>query len=253
MVIFQQLQQYANSSSSKALLLGDPTFPSFFTYRRGRDRIKLFQQLFSSYSELALTNPTDRPVAISGLIDRLSETFQMTATHGIFDGYVHRSLIWYRCVKEKTRPISYPANQRVSSWSWMAFAGKISYMDIKYYNVEWNQSVQLKNGQLSAEVRELQPLRCQRRGDGLFGIRKVKGKGKRGWWNIDCIERAAKPRLACIIVGRSKDLDTDQAYYVLIVDAKDLHTHKTVERVGIGFVPGDCISFDIEAVPATVL
>jgi hypothetical protein len=82
----------------------------------------------------------------------------------------------------------------------------------------------------------------------------VEGKGTEGFWNIDCVERATKPELAYVIIGRSKDTEeSDQIYHVLIVDANNLHSHKTVERVGIGSVPGDCISFEDEAIPATVL
>jgi D-mannonate dehydratase len=65
-------------------LLGDPQFPEFISDKGHRARTVLFRSLFETYSKLALTNLTDRSVAISGLESRFASTFHTEGRYDIF-------------------------------------------------------------------------------------------------------------------------------------------------------------------------
>lgn len=56
----------------------------------------------------------DRPVAISGLENRLLRTFDTDGGYGILEYYLHRSLLWKRLEKTLVR-IDSPRCQRIPS------------------------------------------------------------------------------------------------------------------------------------------
>ncbi|KAI1739748.1 hypothetical protein F4680DRAFT_448744 [Xylaria scruposa] len=67
--------------------LGDHDFPNLGLQYFKDERIQLIQYLYMRYSELNLTNDTDRPAAISGLQKRLGRTFKSGADYGIIWKY----------------------------------------------------------------------------------------------------------------------------------------------------------------------
>ncbi|KAF2183605.1 HET-domain-containing protein, partial [Zopfia rhizophila CBS 207.26] len=123
--------------NSKSLFLSDLKFPETLKKRSGPAKIRLFQSLFKRYSRLGLTKSTDRSVAISGLEKRLADTFGKPGRHGVFESYLHRSLLWERSEDTRMKRILYATDRRVPSWSWMAYEGPIEYMDIPFRRVEW--------------------------------------------------------------------------------------------------------------------
>ncbi|KAK2599937.1 hypothetical protein QQS21_005321 [Conoideocrella luteorostrata] len=137
--------------NSKALFLGDPDFPESVRWRRYEDQVSLFQFLCSRYSALGLSVRTDRAVAISGLQERVAGVFASVARYGVFEKYLHRSLLWQRSARAELEPISYQ-NNSVPSWSWMAYHGKIEYMHIPFGDVEWVQDIRFMERTLTAEV-----------------------------------------------------------------------------------------------------
>ncbi|GAW14723.1 hypothetical protein ANO14919_041260 [Xylariales sp. No.14919] len=113
------------------------------THESGVNQPPLFQQ----YSSLLFTNPTDRPIAVSGIQRRLLEAFGTRGGYGVFDedvktgqlGLLRRSLLWHRAVdregNSRLSRIEFSAAERpdsaapvVPSWSWMAYTGEISFL-----------------------------------------------------------------------------------------------------------------------------
>ncbi len=84
------------TQSSKATFLGDANFSVSAQkyYRDGRQT--LVQELHERYTKLAFSRPTDRPIAILGLQERLSRVFQTQAAYGFFAAYFGRGLLWRR-------------------------------------------------------------------------------------------------------------------------------------------------------------
>lgn len=140
--------------SSKSLFLSDPKFPETLKDRSESARIDLFQTLFARYSRLGITKSTDRSVAISGLEKRLADTFRTQSMHGVFEKYLHRSLLWKRSEDTRMKQILYATDKRIPSWSWMAYEGPIKYVPIPFGRVEWHKAVQLRGDVLEAWVTE---------------------------------------------------------------------------------------------------
>ncbi|KAK1850835.1 hypothetical protein CCHR01_06492 [Colletotrichum chrysophilum] len=125
----------------KAAFLGDSDFPKSALGLFKGARILLFQALYETYSALEFTNITDRSIAIKGLEGRLVNTFSTKGGFGVFEGYLHRSLLWQRRGETALAPITYPAKRHVPTWSWMAYTGGICYMEAMFDHVDWTNDV----------------------------------------------------------------------------------------------------------------
>lgn len=144
--------------SQKSEVLGDASFPNFISKKGSRSKITLFRDLFEKYSKLKLSFLTDKSVAIFGLEKRLVESFCTEGKHGILQCYLHRSILWHRSGKRMKR-IDYPSDKKVPTWSWMAYEGGISYMEIEFSQVGWSNAVQWSSSEpdrLKAPVWEFQ-------------------------------------------------------------------------------------------------
>ncbi|KAH7304597.1 heterokaryon incompatibility protein-domain-containing protein [Stachybotrys elegans] len=216
--------------NSKALFLGDPKFPKALASRPDTVKIELFQSLFTRYSQLGLTYPTDRPIAISALQKQLADTFKTEGKHGVFESLLHRSLLWQRSGPTRLERIFDKTDRRVPSWSWMAYNGGIEYMEIKSDQVEWNEGVKLVGDKLSAQVRTLRTTRT-------YHASK--------WLTYDEGDSMNVRRLRCVITGRTRSGFTgEQRYYVLVTVPRRLEGLRIFERVGVGAVPERSISFE---------
>jgi hypothetical protein len=132
-------------------LLGDSSFPDSVESRSNQNRVYLLQSIFKTYTKLAFTNLTDRSVAISGLESRFARAFGTEGSYGIFQRYLHRSTLWQRS-GDKMKRIKPPPDLpewKVPSWSWMAYEGEISYMDIPFEEVEWSDAIRRSNKSVS--------------------------------------------------------------------------------------------------------
>ncbi|KAJ8063415.1 hypothetical protein OCU04_008635 [Sclerotinia nivalis] len=99
----------------------DPEFPKSIKDRSIRTQIELFQTLFMEYSGLNLTNETDRPVAINSLAVELGEALETNVRYGIFERYLHESLLWRRSQKISNKRIPFETDKTPPSWSWIAY------------------------------------------------------------------------------------------------------------------------------------
>jgi hypothetical protein len=118
----------------------DPGFPQRLLRAGNKRTIDFIQFLSTEYSRRGLTEKTDRCTAMSGLESRISQAKDCETRFGIFESFLHRSLLWQRTEERDTDRISYK-NQIVPSWSWMAYNGSIDFTDIPFGRVEWVRSL----------------------------------------------------------------------------------------------------------------
>ena len=106
--------------------MSDPDFPTNLPKLISTKQYALVTGLYEQYTTFGITRPSDRPVAISGLQQRLATRLQVHARHGTFDrdGWRHRTLLWHR-------PRSEQSMQRLGgsmpTWSWLAHSGVVSF------------------------------------------------------------------------------------------------------------------------------
>ena len=205
-------------------------------------RIELFQDLYERYSRLALSFPSDRPIAIKGLEARLVDTFSTGGGFGVFDIYLHRCLLWQRAGDTLKRIVSLRGGSPVPSWSWMAYDGPIRYMAIPFGQALWKDDIIspfAKNGPLDV-LKD-----SKRRGESItelfapvWDIGNVEG----GEMILDDPSRPFAQPLQCVVVGKSKTeaINGRQAHYILIVHA----VGEVYERVGVGILDRRHISLD---------
>lgn len=123
--------------------LGDSQFPQGALRLDKTLKQTLFSNIFARYSSLALTVPSDRPIAISGLQDRMASFYQTKFTYGIAQSFLGESLLWKRLGREPMKPICFPSSSPdVPSWSWMAYTGRICYGNPPK-NHTWCQNIRI--------------------------------------------------------------------------------------------------------------
>lgn len=236
--------------NSKALFLGDANFPKSLNLRSSQDHIQLFQSLFTTYSQLGITKSTDKPVAISGLEQRLASTFGTRCSYGVFEKYLHRSLLWQRSGSTRMNQIPYPNDTDVPSWSWMAYDGKIEYLEIDSGQVGWNEGVRLCDNMLQAQVRPFHSYEVERNINGSYLIVDKKGNGESGWLKYDRRRRIHLRKHRCVVIGREESgsrgllslSNVRWDYYVLVV-RPICSEGRRFKRAGVGCISSGCILF----------
>lgn len=236
-----------NMQNQTTQFLSDPEFPKLVLGHFERNKIRLFSWLFREYSNFGLTVPTDRSVAISGLVHRLADTFKTPCRYGIYKKYLHRCLLWQRS-GERLKRISYPADRRVPSWSWMAYDGRISYLDVDWEKVEWNTAVDVPFGApgsdedvLNAPAREISLHDADEEGD---AEKEKAAQRRRLILDEDDMTNMIADNiqtLRFVVMGRQTDGDdVQEEHYVLFIKPSRNGTFQDYERVGVGvLIRGD--------------
>ncbi|KAG7046366.1 HET-domain-containing protein [Colletotrichum scovillei] len=228
----------------KASFLGDSDFPhSIDTYVRGM-KIELYQDLYQKYSGLALSSIGDRPVAIRGLEARLIRTFGTVGSHGVFDIFFHRCLLWKKANHSLDRIDSeLLRGVHVPSWSWMAYAGEIKYLNVPFNKYSWDADIISPFSNWSSQSmkeRSENEAACEIKAP-VWDFRDA-GSLK---LELDNPDRGLS-NLKCVIVARKKDLqgDPQQSHYVIVVHSVAIDGLCGVyERVGVAEVRGEQIAF----------
>ncbi|KAI0121047.1 heterokaryon incompatibility protein-domain-containing protein [Xylariales sp. AK1849] len=102
-----------NIGSNKYYQL-DAQFPHRLGYSGFGSTMEFLQSLIEDYSGRGVTNNTDRPVAIAGLMSRTAKALLCRIHYGIIEWYLHRNLLWRRVSGQRTRKIEY--EQFMPSW-----------------------------------------------------------------------------------------------------------------------------------------
>ncbi|KAG6354470.1 hypothetical protein INS49_004487 [Diaporthe citri] len=252
-----------------ASFLGDPNFPTVAMKANQGGKIRLCQDLYARYSRLGFSHYEDRPVAIAGLEKRLISSLGLRGGFGMLDdngpGLLRRSLLWRRAQDvESLDLITFNSTSDTSSkaappptWSWMAYKGAIEYLDLPFYQVEWETKDIISpwatnalgtwsySGDISAEPRGLRVIARS------FDA-EVAAIDDTSDLIIDTPSSTPFPgsALKCVILGRLRSESEEAAggrrHFVMLVkptgsEAKGSYIYL---RAGVGFMPGSLIHFD---------
>ncbi len=237
--------------SRKASFLGDPNFPrSVDQFAKGL-RIEIFQDLYERYSRLALSYPSDRPIAIRGLESRLINTFGTRGGVGIFDIYLHRSLLWQRA-GDTLKSITSFRDAPVPSWSWMAYDGPVRYLTVPFGEVTWSENI---ISPFSKDSSRNAVVSGAFRGDKVIATSPLELEAP--VWNLldaesgqrimDDPGRAFDQPIQCVVLGKSKmpPVDESQVHWVLLVHPRKVADNVALyERAGVGVLRKRHIAFD---------
>jgi hypothetical protein len=209
-------------------------------------RIELFQSLYKRYSNLSLSFDKDRPVAIRGLEKRLIQTLKTAGGYGVFYCYLHRCLLWQNAGDPLKRIESFH-DEKIPSWSWMAYTGGIEYMNVPFGEVLWTEDIQ-------------SPFRVREEAKVMDDEirRKPAEIVARAWRLVDCTaeglvlddtSRDFEGSMRCVVLGTEKEAVTNRPmkHYVLIVSAVSNEEVDLYERVGVGVLEEAQIARDVPA------
>jgi hypothetical protein len=239
------------SSFRRKYFMLDPNFPERLLEAGNERTIEFIQFLSTAYSKRGLTEKTDRCAAISGLESRIAQAKNCETRFGIFQSFLHRSLLWQRSEERNTDRIDYKA-QIVPSWSWMAYSGSIQFMDITFGGVEWVRSLRFNKRYkyrrfnkkwkpaLVTDISSFQGCNPERKGTG-YPILDLDGTERgRIQYDIETHEHLNAER--CVVVGRdSRESDAGKRkYYILVVRSTGVENEYT--RVGVGWILSDYVA-----------
>jgi hypothetical protein len=230
------------SSFRKKYFMLDPNFPERLLKVGNQRTIEFIQFLSTEYSKRGLTEKTDRCAAISGLESRIAQAKKCETRFGIFQSFLHRSLLWQRLEERDTDRIDY-GDQIVPSWSWMAYNGSVEFMDIPFGKVEWVRGLRFDKKRKRALVTDISSLRkChhERRGAG-YAILDLDGV-KKGWIQYDMETHERLNAEGYVVVGRDshKSDAGKRNYYILVVRLTGMENRYT--RVGAGCILSDYVA-----------
>ncbi|KAI0543891.1 hypothetical protein F4679DRAFT_592228 [Xylaria curta] len=231
----ETLAQMRNVQSQ---FLGDPDFPRLALAYFKNERIRLIQHLYTLYCALKFTKASDRSVAISGLLRRLSRAFQTRIDYGIFWKFFERLILWRARAGGSLSRIEYASDNFVPSWSWMAYSGEIEYPDVPFGKVKW-----------TGDLRNPFPIEPQ---DGICEPILVAKARKLTIGDLDLENRVTLDRniwpefergqWRCVVVGREKTEDPNipvPHYALLIHPSPTNQSYDVYERIGVGILtPG---------------
>ncbi len=237
--------------SPKSAFLGDSQFPKSAERFLKGGRIRLYEEVYQRYSRLAFTHMTDRSVAISGLEKRLIRTFNTVGEYGILEQHLSRSLLWQRGINEMMQAIQYPPSRQVPSWSWMAYTGRIAYLEIPFGKVEWFGDIQspfsrspLGNNSSGRRKEDAAPpLEIKALARDL-SLQSVEQESKSVFF--DTHDMSGFTELKCVVIARDKlpASSNKRTCYILIIAPQLLREAQgPYKRVGVGALEEDQIGF----------
>lgn len=245
-----------NRYSDEVAFLGDPNF-SDYTIRTNStigEQIHLFTRLFQLYSKLEFSHPEDRPIAIDGLMDRLTTAFKTKSLAGLFLAFWGRCLLWKRAGPEALKKIPFGTHTKRTppSWSWMAFSGEISFLEPEGGAVEWNDNgitlpfaKRIQTSWLkTSNRRESNAIQAQVYNLMIDASALTDGGA---YLSIDNGQELSLDDTKCILIGTEKQKDTDRYkkrhYVVLVASMKQANGTSVYKRTGVGHLLGKFIQF----------
>jgi hypothetical protein len=239
------------SSFRKKYFMLDPTFPQRLLGAGDERTIELIQFLSTEYSRRGLTDKTDRCTAISGLESRIAQAKKCETRSGIFESFLHRSLLWQRSGERNTDRIGYET-QSVPSWSWKAYSGSIQFMNIMFGDVEWVRSLRFnKPNEHSGSDKEWKYALVTDTGSfrncsfkrSKTGCAILNSDGaERGEIQYDVETHKRLDSERCVVIGRSHFESNigKREYYILVVRPTIMENE--YNRVGAGWIVSDYVT-----------
>ncbi|KAI2883409.1 hypothetical protein CBS76997_11404 [Aspergillus niger] len=214
------------------------------TYRLCYEPAALFlQELITDYSRRDLTFPKkDKVVAFSGIAERIKEALETEVRYGVFRCFLPRLLLWKRAGMGSDQIIY--DDDRVPSWSWMLYNGKIDFLTKSNLMVPSEQSLSFDSSGrgINIEVRQLEDCYTRER-DGehiIFTKTKrveVMKEVEVGILHLDKGSAAEVESRNYVVIAVSQDDNEDdpnKEYYVLAVQKSS--KEEEYERLGVGRV-----------------
>jgi hypothetical protein len=220
----------------------DPSFPDRLL-TSGYDRtVDFIQFLSKKYAQNALTNPSDREVAISGLIKRIERASSTEGSYGIFSRFLSRLLLWQRS-DNNTADEAYE-DQQLPSWSWMRYSG-IDFLATPRLMVPPPAELRFdakRKDALLVQIRDFEDCEFQIQETECTVIHK-ESREKAGTLWFDIV--LGIHFQYCVVIGMANgEIDNNDhpntTYYILVVRGKS--SENEYERVGIGKIEARCVS-----------
>jgi hypothetical protein len=220
----------------------DPNFPSLLFKSGLDDTLSFLQDLLKDYSNRALSERTDRAIALSGLADRIGDALHCGKDYGIFGLYLHRGLLWLRHNIQNTMERIEYKSRNVPSWSWMAYTGGIDFMNLDFgeFQVFKNLRSDMKHKNdkqtLITNVWEFRDCHLEKMEEPVAAGCEIFDScdAKKGWILYDVKREADFLSERGVVVGRTRS-EGQWEYRMLIVRQRD-GKEGEYERVGIGKV-----------------
>lgn len=198
------------------------------------------QHFYAAYSGLRLTKKSDRAKAVAGLQRRIAHTLDTAAIHGVLWSLAGRTLLWRAAEPGKLTRIEYPAAAAPPpSWSWMAYDGRITFLEIPFDEVQWMGRVHIPPpGRDLGTWMEASKLRIDNTQLMERAVLDVQ--------DVEFVEGAWR----CVLVGRGREgEDHNDAFpqYVLLIRPLSLSLSSdrpgdAYERVGVAILLGIHVS-----------
>lgn len=212
------------------------------------------------YTRLEFSVSADRPIAIAGLETRLIDAFETAGGFGLFERYLGRSLLWIRApdVPRLTRTPFASAQASVPSWSWMAYEGGISFLDLPFGEIDWTKNIEFRSpysaSESSQESRDRMSSSSSKHREELRVVARsfdmvTASSSSRIIWDDP---NATNDQLRCVVIGRlaSESGSLAQKHWVIVL--RELSTG-LYERVGAGCLPKDRMARDVNDIDSSVV
>jgi hypothetical protein len=202
--------------------------------------LEFIQGLSRDFSQLHLTNTTDKSVAFSGLESRITEALKTKSIYGIPERFIHYILLWQSPEGGKLNRIEYD-NNSVPAWSWMACSGPIEFPISFETQLECRTDLSFEGDQKhalsAAEVASFMDCELKKK-ESTEVLKKGRKKivGRIRYDRLDDMPEFNMQR--CIVVGRI-DGAKEKKYYVLLVSRISKHEYT---RIGIGEIDSSYLS-----------
>ncbi|KAI0523946.1 hypothetical protein F5B22DRAFT_423512 [Xylaria bambusicola] len=213
----------------RSAILGDPDFPA--RSLKTLHPVQTYQQFYERYSLLRFSFATDRLLAFQGLEKRVLLSLKSAGGYGVVERFFHRSLLWRRGPEQTLERIEFPEEQHIPSWSWQAYIGGITYLEMPPDTIAWNKNCYTPRHDFSELIAEAWDFDFQAASsDESNNLTVVWDQGEHG----------RREDLKCITVGSSKassdEIGPRSANYLLIVAPSG--DHNIFERLGVGYMDG---------------
>jgi hypothetical protein len=222
----------------------DPNFPSLLFESGSKATLSFLEDLLMDYSKRALSERTDRAIALSGLAARIAKAQACEEKYGIFGLYLHRNLLWQRCDLQSTMARIEYKSRDVPSWSWMAYTGGIDFMNLDFGNLELFENLRFdkkhENDKQTLitniwEFQDCHPGEMEKAGSVATRCEIFDScDAKKGWIVYDVKREADFLSERGVVVGRTGS-EGQWEYHMLIVRQRD-GKEGEYERLGVGKV-----------------
>ncbi|KAM0237420.1 hypothetical protein ACHAP5_009050 [Fusarium lateritium] len=243
-------------TNPRASLLGDSNFPSSVEPHYKGGRVMLVQALYQQYSKRLFWDAQDRPIAIAGLEKKLTSEFDTHGGYGVFEAFLERGLLWKRPGGSSfLKPINFPKERNVPTWSWMAYDGLITYVEVDFDKVNWNREVSSPFATQSAAYGKWHWEADGTNKPPILGLLRVRGlnltQSKDTLFEtitFDVSDAYQPAELRCVVLGKAK-LDgflgpvVLNCYVVIVESSTDNTLRGVFTRVGAGVLKEDQIEW----------